>query len=393
MASGQRKTVQRGGFHGRYLPSGHVVYVHEGTLFAVPFDLQRLEVTGQSAPVLEGVVTSSTYGGAQFSFSDAGNLAYVPGRAGGQNVAIYWMDRDGKFSPLRETPANYTNPAFSPDGKRLALEINDGRRSDIGVYEWERDTLTRLTFTGDSNRYPGWTPDGQRIVYSSQEKGGELNLWWIRADGAGDAQRLTESKNAQRATAWRPDGKALAFRQTNPDPGNDISILPIEGNEKSGWKPGEPKPFVDGSFIVDAPAFSPDGRWLAYHSVESGISEVYVRPFPGPGGKWQISTGGGYMPKWSRNGKELFYRTTDSKIMVATYTASGDSFRADKPQLWSPGQFAPFGGGVGNFDLHPDGKRFAVLKSQGTEQAPAVNKVNIVLNWFEELKRRVPRGN
>ncbi|HEY4579593.1 MAG TPA: hypothetical protein VIG89_01040, partial [Candidatus Acidoferrales bacterium] len=143
----------------------------------------------------------------------------------------------------------------------------------------------------------------------------------------------------------------------------------------------------------DGPAFSPDGRWLAYQSNESGNNEVYVRPFPGTGGKWQISTGGGYMPKWSRNGKELFYRTTDSKIMVATYTASGDSFRADKPQLWSPGQFAPFGGGVGNFDLHPDGKRFAVLKSQGTEQAPAVNKVNIVLNWFEELKRRVPRGN
>jgi len=148
---------------------------------------------------------------------------------------------------------------------------------------------------------------------------------------------------------------------------------------------------VNAAFIVDWPAFSPDGRWLAYHSFESGTNEVYVQRFPGPGGKWQVSTGGGSSPKWSRNGKELFYRSSD-KIMIATYSAAGDSFRADKPQLWSPGQFTGLGGGVGNFDLHPDGKRFAVLKAPGTEATAAVNKVNLVLNWFDELKRRVPAG-
>jgi len=393
MASGERKVVQRGGFHARYLPSGHVTYMHEGTLFAVPFDLQRLEVTGQSAPVLEGVLTSSLYGGAQFSFSDAGTLVYLPGRAGGQNVSIYWMDREGKFTSLRETPGGYSNPALSSDGRRLALELFDGKRRDIWVYERDRDTFTRLTFAGEANSYPLWTPDGQRIVFSSQEKGGELNLWWMRADGAGDAQRLTETKDSQRATSWRPDGKVLAFRQTNPNTGNDIMTLPMEGDEKSGWKPGEPKPFVSGAFIVDWPAFSPDGRWIAYHSVESGVAEVYVRPFPGPGGKWQISTGGGYFPRWSRNGKELFYRSQDSKIMVLTYTASSDSFRADQPQPWSPGQFAELGGGISSFDLHPDGNRFAVLKAPGTDETAAVNKVNIVLNWFDELKRRVPPAN
>jgi len=166
--------------------------------------------------------------------------------------------------------------------------------------------------------------------------------------------------------------------------------LPIEGDEKSGWKPGEPKPFVNSPFPEQTPAFSPDGRWLAYHSTESGSYEVYVRPFPGPGGKWQISTGGGVIPTWSRNRKELFYRTLDNKIMMLTYTASGDSFHADKPQLWAPGQFTDRGINF-NFDLHPDGKRFAVLKGPGTE-APAVNKVNLVLNWFEELKRSVPTG-
>jgi Tol biopolymer transport system component len=168
--------------------------------------------------------------------------------------------------------------------------------------------------------------------------------------------------------------------------------LSIEGDEKSGWKPGEPKPLVNSTFIEWEPAFSPDGRWLAYESNESGSYEVYVRPFPGPGGKWQVSTGGGRYPEWSRNGKELFYRTEDSKIMAVTYTASGDSFHADKPQLWSPGQFTDRGLGKYNFDLHPDGKRFAVLKSPGTEQTAAVNKVSFIFNFFDELRRKFPLG-
>jgi Tol biopolymer transport system component len=392
MASGQRKTLQRGGFYARYLPSGHVVYMHEGTMFAVPFDPQRLTVTGQPAPILEGVAATPANGAAQFSFSETGSLVYVAGAAEGQNVSIYWMDREGKFTPLRETPGSYLNLAFSPDGKHLALDISDSKRRDIWVYEWERDTLTRLTFVGEANQYPVWTPDGQRIVYSSQEKGGVNNLWWIRADGAGDAQRLAESKSAQYTGSWRPDGKVLAFRQENPSTSGDIMTLLVEGNEKSGWKPGEPKPFVNTPFNEVEPAFSPDSRWLAYESNESGILEVYVRPFPGPGGRWQISIGGGQFPKWSRNGKELFYRTADNKITVVSYTASGDSFHADKPQLWSPGQLIYRGMGNHTFDLHPDGKRFAVLKAPGTEQAAAVNKVSFIFNFFDELRRKVPTG-
>ncbi len=389
MASGKRKGVHRGGFHARYLPSGHLVYMHEGTLFAVPFDLKRLEVTGQPAPILEGVVTNPTNAGAQFSFSETGNLVYVAGGSAAGNVSIYWMDREGKFQPLRETPGDYDSPAVSPDGKRLALDIADGKRTDIWVYEWERDTLRRLTFTGERNLFPVWTPDGQRITYSSQEKGGTHNLYWKRADGAGDAQRLTESKNPQHPFSWRPDGKILAFIQHNPDTFWDILTLSVEGNEKSGWKAGEPKPFLNSPFMELDAAFSPDGRWLAYRSNESGTYEVYVRPFPGPGGKWQISTGRGILPKWSRNGKELFYRTPDSKIMVVTYAASGDSFRAEKPRLWSPGQFTPLLRGT-NFDLHPDGKRFAVLKAPGTESQPVASKVVFLFNFFEELRRKLP---
>jgi Tol biopolymer transport system component len=392
MASGQRKTVQRGGFHARYLSSGHLVYMHDRTLFAVPFDLKRLVVTGQPAPILEGVVTNPAIGVAQFSFSDSGNLAYIAGGSGGENVSIYWMDREGKFTPLRETPGNYLNPAFSPDGKRLALEISDGKRNDIWVYEWERDTLTRLTFGGETNGYPVWTPDGQSITYSSQEKGGPLNLWWMRADGSGNPQRLTESKNIEYPRSWRPDGKVVALTELNPSTNFDIMTLSMEGDEKTGWKTGEPKPFANSAFAEVQPAFSPDGRWLAYSSNESGDYELYVRPFPGPGGKWQISTGGGQYPKWARNGKELFYRTSESKLMVASYTASVDSFSADKPQLWSPGQFTDRGLGFYNFDLHPDGKRFAVLKAPGTEQNASVNKVSFIFNFFDELRSKVPPG-
>ena len=391
MASGQRKMVQRGGSYSRYVPSGHLVYVHASTMFAVPFDLKRLEVTGQAAPILEGVATAHDTGGVQFSISDSGNLVYVAGGSVAENVSIYWMDHEGKFTPLRETPGVYYNPALSPDGKRLALDISDGKRRDIWMYEWERDTLTRLTFAGESNMSPIWTPDGQRIVYSSLEKGGTYNLWWKRADGAGVAQRLTESSNAQFASSWGLDGKVLAFEQSNRGIIYDIFTLPMEGNEKSGWKPGEPKPFINSSFSERSPAFSPDGRWLAYRSDESGSNEVYVRAFPGLGSKWQISTGGGAFPKWSRNGKELFYRTSDGKIMVASYSASADSFQADKPRLWSPGQFtaSPL---RPNYDLHPDGKRFAVLKASGTGQPPKVDKVSFIINFFDELRRKVPAG-
>ncbi len=188
MSTGQRKTVLHGGFYGRYVPTGHLVYMHENTLFAVPFDAKRLEVTGQPAPILEGVVTNANTGGAQFSFSEAGNLVYVPGRSSAVLGSIYWMERDGKFRPLRESPAGYLNPAFSPDGKRLAMEIFDGKNNDIWVYELGRDTLTRLTFASEASRVPVWTPDGQRITPSGRPTDRELPtpLWrkgWLTSTG------------------------------------------------------------------------------------------------------------------------------------------------------------------------------------------------------------------
>ena len=391
LATGQRKTVYRGGFHGRYLPNGHLVFIHEGTLFGVPFDLKRLETTGQVAPVVEQVISNPDTGAAEFSFSQTGALAYLRGTSALQYVSIDWLTADGKLQPLRQTPANYYDPAFSPDGKRLAVQIDDAHRGDIWVYDWQRDTLTRLTFVGDVNVNPVWTPDGQRIAYSMREKDSTTNIYWKRADGAGEAQRLTQSKAIQYPTSWSPDGKILAFFQNDPasTTGWDLYTLSMEGDEKTGWKPGEPKAFLSTPAVEVYPEFSSDGRWLAYMSRESGSMEVYVRPFPGPGGKWQISSGGGSYPTWSHTSKQLFYRTQDQKIMAVNYSAVGDSFQASKPVLWSDTQFTNRGSTV-NYALHPDGKRFAVLKAPGGSTEQQVNKVVLVLNFFEELRRKIP---
>lgn len=387
MASGQRKTLQNGGFHARYVSSGHLLYMHEGTLFAVPFDLKKLEVTGPPVPILNGIVTNPATGGAQFALSNTGNLVYVAGPSVAQNVAIDWMDRAGTFTPLREQPARYLYPTFSPDGKRLAVQIQDGRRSDIWMYEWAHNVLTRVTFAGQSNGNPVWTPDGQRIAYTSPEKDGLYGLYWTRADGAGETFRLAGDKKQKRANSWSPDGKNLAFMQLNPDTSWDVMMLSIAGDAKSGWKFGEPTPFLSGSFVEQDATFSPDGKWIAYAGNESGSLEIYVQPFPGPGGKWQISTGGGVSPRWSHSNNELIYRAPDQRIMVATYTATGDSFVASNPKLWSPGQFGTRGP-LSVFDLHPDGKRLAVLRDpKGIDTTP-VNKVNFFFNFLDELRHK-----
>jgi len=383
LPGGPRKIVHRGGFHGRYLPSGHLVYMHEGTLFAAPFDLDRLETTGPPAPALEGVAGGAG-GAAQFAFSRRGTLVFVPGPSGGEAVPIQWMDAQGNLTPLRAAAAEHRAIRFSPDGRRLAIQVRQGAQDDVWVYEWDRDTLSRLTFDASEDSSLVWTPNGQRIAFASTRADkATLNLYWQRADGTGEAERLTGSPNPQFPTSWHPSGKFLAFHEIHPQTQSDILMLPLEGDEASGWKQGKPSVFLNTPFAEFSGAFSPDGRWLAYHSNESGTFEVYVRPFPGPGGKWQVSTGGGLFPVWSRNGKEIFYWWGE-QIWVASYAVQGDSFRAEKPRAWSPGRVP-----VRGFDLHPDGKRFAVVKA-AEETEIRRDKVVFITNFFDELRRIAP---
>ena len=390
LPKGDRKIVQRG-LYGRYLPSGHLVYVHEGTLFAQLFDIGRLETTGQAAPAVEGVIANAGTSGAQFAVSDEGVLVYVSGQLVGNDAPMSWMDRSGKLTPLRTTPANWSNPSISPDGRKLAIDISDGRQTDVWVYEWERDTLSRLTFDPGDDQRPVWTPDGRRIAFASK-RGNDAasNLYWQLADGTGEVQRLTTSKNVQQPGSWHPSGKFLAFQEQNPQTGADLMSLTLDGSDATGWKPGTPTVFLTTPFLEGSPMFSPDGKWIAYLSNESGRNEVYVRPFPGPGGKWQVSTGAADDPTWSRKRPELFFATQELRMMVATYSNEVGSFRVDKPTVWSEGRFTARPRPPSrDLDIHPDGERFVV--APGTDQtASKQDKVVFIFNFFDELRRVAP---
>jgi len=318
---------------------------------------------------------------------------YLPGGSVDAEFSIHWMDSAGKTEPLRDVPSAYGDLRFSPDGRRLAVDLREGSQSDVWVYEWGRDTFSRLTFDPGEDTRAVWTPDGRGLAFASGRADKRTpNLYWQWADGTGDAERLTESKNMQYPASWHPSGKFLAFTEYSPQTSTfDVMILPMEGSEASGWKPGEPRVFLNAPFIENNPKFSPDGRWLAYESNESGRVEVYVRPFPGPGGKWQVSTDGGNLPMWSQAGRELFYRGLDERIMVAPYTDDGESFRADKPRLWSEGMLSVLSNTTRrNFDLHPDGQRFAVLKAAEQQAEEKRDKVVFIENFFEELRRVAP---
>jgi len=385
------KVVQRGGYYGRYVASGHLVYVHDGTVWAAPFDIDRLEVTGPRVPLIDGVASNVATGGAQVAVSASGTLVYRPGlSARGGSLPIHWLDREGKLAPLRVAPADWFNLQFAPDGRRLALEIRDAQ-ADIWVYEWAHDTLTRMTVDPADDIKPVWTNDGRRLAFASTRGDKSTpNLYWQRADGIGEAQRLTDSPHVQLPASWHPSGKLLAFEEQNAQTGLDVMVLPMGGDETSGWQPGKPTAFLNSSADERDPMFSPDGRWIAYVSNESGRSEVYVRPFPGPGGKWLISSGGGTFPTWSRTKPELFYGSPGQQIMVVAYNVEADSFRADRPRLWSAERYLPRTDSR-MFDLHPDGERLAVASSaaQATGDVKQ-DRVTIIFNVLEELHRIAP---
>jgi serine/threonine-protein kinase len=206
----------------------------------------------------------------------------------------------------------------------------------------------------------------------------------------GNAQRLTNSSQGQLPNSWHPNGKALAFTQLNPETNFDVLILPMVGDETSGWKAGPTAGFLNSRFDETQPAFSPDGRWIAYQSNESGRDEIYVRPYPGPGGKWQISTGGGVFPLWSRTSHELFYGTPTQQIMVSAYEVVGDAFRADKPRLWSNQRYRPRGS-FRPFDLHPDGQRMALAPEAPSPIGGRQDHVTMTFNVFDELRRIAPK--
>jgi serine/threonine-protein kinase len=384
LRTGRRKVVHRGGFHYRYLPSGHIVYISLAGLYALPFDLARmqanLEPNAAPTKILENVANQPQTGGAQISVANNGSFLYVPAESLGTSV-ISWMDRAGKTEPLLNRPDHYFGLSLSPDGTRVAYGLSDGRQSSIGIYDPKLDAPAQpIPVTGASA--PLWTPNGRRIVYTTSN-----NIFWQRADGTGVAQSLTRSPNVQVPESWHPSGKILAFREFVPGNHNDIKILRLRGDEAAGWTPEEPTTYLDNKADEFGAAFSPDGRWLAYTSDGAGKYQVYVRPFPGPGMPWQVSMQGGMLPVWSRHGSQILFRALDGRIMAATWALHDGLFETEQATEWTSGVPLDMGQ-VRGFDLPPDGRRLAAIT-----QAPGQTerRLMLALNFFDEVRRRTGR--
>jgi serine/threonine-protein kinase len=383
LKTGQVKILLRGGYSGRYLPGGYLVYVRQGVLYGVPFDLERLEVRGVPTPLVEDVAANPLTGGGQFDFSSTGTLVYAAGKGAAQKWQLAWLDSSGKTQPLLAAPGAFGIPRLSPDGRKLAFQ-SDG---DVYVRDLERDTTNRLTFTGHANA-PVWTPDGKHIVFQSTSKG--YGIYWMRSDGAGDPQPVLESQNLLAPWSFSPDGRRLAYMGPlvymggNAGIGTDLWTLPLDITDPENPKAGKPEAFLGTAAF---PRFSPAGRWIAYRS----NNEIYVRPYPaGSGDQWQISSGGGLYAVWANNGRELYYETADNRIMVVDYTVNGASFVPGKPRLWSDKQL--FYPGTSNLDLTPDGKRFVVFTLPETPAGGEKGSVHVTVleNFFDEVRRRIP---
>jgi serine/threonine protein kinase len=375
--SGERRDLIQGATYPRYAPTGHLVYTQEGNLMAAPFNVKRLEVTGAAVTLVNGVLQSRNLV-SQYGLSTTGSLVYVSGGVLGVQRKLVLVDRNGMEQPVA-APANpYESPRLSPDGRRFAV-ASDGQ---LWLYDLSRETLTRFTFEGNINSRPVWTPDGKRIAFYSNKEG-RLSIYWQLADGSGGLERLTTGEVINVPGSWSPDGQTLAFHEANPTTGNDILMLHLSDRKVQS--------FIQTPFSEGNPRFSPDGRWIAYVSDESGRFEVFVQPYPGPGGKWQVSKDGGTEPVWNANGKELFYRSGDK--MMAVEITTQPSFALGNPKMLFEGPYERAAVPVSNYDVSPDGQRFLMLKpseQELTQEAPT--QINVVLNWFEELQQKVPTG-
>jgi serine/threonine-protein kinase len=384
IATGERKVLHRGGAYARWVPSGHLVYLRENTLFAMPFDVRRMEATGSPAPIVQGVTANSANGGSQYSFSQNGTLAYVSGDIGVPEYPVMQMDRRGSVSTLWEEPGTYACPKLSPDGRRLSMTVLRDGNWDVWVYDLERKVATRLTFWDGYDGDQVWSPDGEYLAFSSDRDGRE-NPYRKRADGSGDAERIAEIDHDFWASSWSPDGKWILGEVQAES--FDLWAVPADGS-------GEPVEYLSTTFFDRFPAISPDGRWVAYMSDESGRSEIYVRPFPAAAGKWQVSDGGGSWPAWSKDGSELIFRSEDG-LMAAAVTVESGSFRADRPVPVASGGFSKDQIGISvsgsifpDFEPMPDGENFVVL--QGGEGQSRQTHVTLVTGWFDVLRRTFP---
>lgn len=357
--------------------NGHLLIAREQTLMAQPFDAANLQIKGDAFPIAESLYFEALTGKTSFTVSENGILAYQTG-ASSPGISLLWYGRDGKKTTTINQFAVYNDLRISPDGKRIATAIFDQKsgKPDVWLHEIDRDVWTRFTFDPHVDRWPIWSPDGSQIVFTSNRKNRD-DLYQRASSGAGSEALLLGSKNDKDATDWSRDGRFLAYDDFDPKTNGDIWILPMSGDRKPFF-------FLQTEFNEQRAAFSPDGRWVAYESDESGQFEVYIRPFPGPGVKWQVSTYGGTRARWRRDGKELFYLAVDEKIISADIKLA--STTVDVGTIRPLFQTRPFGGGYRDiYDVTGDGKSFLVA-SPGSEENSS--PVTLVVNWPGEIKKK-----
>jgi serine/threonine-protein kinase len=385
LATGMTQMVIRDGVAGRYVPTGHLVFLRGGDLWAVPFDPQRLTISGDPVVVEQGIRVEAG-GAVQFALADEGTLAYIP--AGNNEVPrkLVWVDRAGKEEPLPGPERTYQHPRISPDGTRVAVDALDQERD---IWIWNGQTLTRLTFGPETQISPVWWPDGRSLIFAS----GEATLTDIfrqAADGTGSMERLTEGAKGWVPTSVVPDGSEILLREVAQGSGTAIDLAQLRVSPASPAKLNTPTPLVRTPFSERNAEVSPGSQWLAYESDESGRLEIYVRPFPDVnGGRWEVSTGGGRMPLWSRDGRELFYVSPEGAMMVSRVEA-GRTWVATTPvQLFRSDYMFATPANTRTFDIAPDGKRFLMIKEIATPN-PRQASIVVVEHFDQELKRLAP---
>jgi Tol biopolymer transport system component len=352
---------------------GHLLFLRETTLMAQPFDPRSLTLTGEAFPVAEQIQTQGNPPAGVFSASENGVLAYQTGSSP-VSFELTWFDRSGKKIGILGDRAVYGDLELAPDGKRASVSISNAGSRNIWIYDVARSLKTRYTFDAGNDAPSIWSPDGSRLVFSSNRKG-HFDLYQNVSDGSATEAPLLEDNFDKLPNSWSPDGRIIIFTNSGGPTGSDLFVLPLTGDRK-------PVPFLKTQFNESDGRFSPDGRWVAYRSNESGTYEIYVAPFPGPGGKRQISTGGGTWPRWRRDGTEIFYVALDNKLMVAAVNGKGSSFEVGtvKPLF----DMHVFNGLRYPYDLTPDGQRFLLSTVPGqASSAP----ITVVVNWLAGLKK------
>jgi hypothetical protein len=352
--------------------SGRLLFMQERTLMARPFDPERLEFRGKALPVAENVSVNTDAHHAVFSVSTNGVLVYHGGMSRA-NSTLEWVDRAGESMGSLGDPAVFNEVHLSPDGTQAAVSNNPGDGNEIWIYDSARDNPTRFTF-GLHNWIPSWSPDGSELAFIST-RSGRWGLYRKSLTGAGEETLLFESDDTMFPAGWTQNGEFLAFDRQVQGTAYDVWILPLDGKR-------EPYPFIQTQFEDAGAAFSPDGKWMAYHSTESGRWEVYVTPFPGPGRKWQVSTEGGAWAKWTEDGKELFYHGLNGQLMAVEVEVDGqdDAFVVGAAEaLFTIGKL----GGFYIYAPTRDGQRFLIVRPEREEDA---SPLTLVLNWEAELE-------